>query len=221
MMKPPPPRRNYAQMVRVVRDDQSNPFSPQVPYQLGKAYAQPSSSGTDTRIRSLDELGINTRPVNQLQAPSLDANYNTRESTSLYHQISQDQQLYFDGVNPNPAPTRLDARPGTKTRTYLNSHAVSEKINVATGGHSTMQTKPMAGTATISGCSSSSTANSLFGATPSGNKAYSSALNSSSTPLESPLSNSSSVPKQTRLPFVKRHTLEGTSGTSLDFSLSF
>ena len=130
MTKTPPPRRNYAQMVRVVRDESSQQFSAQVPYQLGKAYGTEVSHPSETRVRSLDEIGINSRSPNQFQQPAINTNYNRRESTTLYHQLSSDQQQYFDGTNPNPSPTRLDARPGTKTRAYLSSNAPAEQINV-------------------------------------------------------------------------------------------
>jgi hypothetical protein len=212
MMKTPPPRRNYAQMVRVIRDEQSGQFNASTPYQLGKAYASEASSGSDTRIRSLDEIGINTRPANQLQSPDNSGYYSSRESTTLYHQLSDDQQLYFNGVSPKAAPTRLDARPGTKTRTYLNSNTPSENINVSSQRtHSSTHSGKQQNTLNAEmNMSKGNTA-----------KEYHSLLNTCSAPLETHIPNHSTAPKQTRLPFVERASLEGIEGTSLDFSLSF
>lgn len=208
MIKTPPPRRNYAQMVRVIRDEPSGQFTSNVPYQLGKAYGSEASSGTDTRIRSLDEIGINTRPVNQLQAPNNNSYYSNRESTTLYHQLTSDQQQYFDGVNPNPAPTRLDARPGTKTRAYLGSNAPSEHINVAA-----QQRSNSANTGT-SPANESMKINDDEHA-----KKSHSALHTRSTTRDTHIPNHSTAPKQTRLPFVERATLEGIANTTVDFSL--
>ena len=208
MITPPPPRRNYAQMVRVIRDEPSEQFSANVPYQLGKAYSSEASSGADTRIRSLDELGINTRPVNQLQAPNNNSYYSNRESTTLYHQLNDDQQLYFDGVSPKTAPTRLDARPGTKTRTYLGSDAPSEQINVAAQQRS--NTGNVGKTPVNDGIKMNNQSNA---------KDYHSLLNTRSAPIDTHMPNHSPTAKQTRLPFVERATLEGIANTTVDFSL--
>ena len=85
--KTPPPLRNYAQMARVVRDAQKSRFAPSVPYQLGKAYGSAAASAGRTRVRTLDEIGINSRPPNQLQPPETDSYYSRRESTASYSQI--------------------------------------------------------------------------------------------------------------------------------------
>ncbi|EGG93665.1 hypothetical protein IMCC1989_921 [gamma proteobacterium IMCC1989] len=210
--KTPPPLRNYAQMVRVVRDDNSNPFQASVPYQLGKAYSGISSSPGETRIRSLDEIGINSRSPNQLQPPDNNANYSRRESTILYHQLSGDQQRYFDGTSPNIAPTRQDAKPGTKTRTYLDSNAPSESIAVANSR---------------SGCTRESSASGssehLYHNTTKINHTNRthSPIQTHSQPADNRFSHEKAVAKQTQLPFVTRHSLEGTAGNSLDFSLNF
>jgi hypothetical protein len=217
----PPPLRNYAQMVRVVRDsnaggDSSNPFQLSVPYKLGKAYGGASTSGAETRIRSLDEIGIHSRSPNQLQAPNIDANYDRRSSTILYHQLTGDQQQFFDGISPNIAPTRQDARPGTKTRTYLGSglenYSTSEHIAV-----------------NASSASSRESTTSSSGHTPDHGDASSlllknrqpTSLQTHSLPVDSRFSHEKAAPKQTRLPFVTHHSLEGTAGNSLDFSLNF
>jgi hypothetical protein len=217
--KTPPPLRNYAQMVRVVRDDNSNPFQTSVPYQLGKAYSSTSSSAGETRIRSLDEIGINSRSPNQLQAPDNNANYNRRESTVLYHQLSGDQQRYFDGTSPNKAPTREDAKPGTKTRTYLGSDAPSESIMVKDSHTSSIRESSAGGSVDHSSLShphsSPSTSKNDHG------KRTHSPIQTHSQPIDSRFSHEKAAAKQTRLPFVTRHSLEGTAGNSLDFSLNF
>ncbi|MGS2718771.1 hypothetical protein ACVBE9_11395 [Eionea flava] len=232
----PPPLRNYAQMVRVVRDDSmgkgsvggdNNPFQASVPYQLGKAYGGAASSGAETRIRSLDEIGISSRSPNQLQAPDTQTNYDTRSSTVLYHQLSDDQQLYFDGVSPNKAPTRQDAMPGTKTRTYLgstSSQAATQQITVRAAS----QGQPATSRSGLSGSelSGSGLSNSELNASkPSSNAAtvrpQPTALQTHSLPVDSSFSHEKAAPKQTRLPFVTHHSLEGTAGNALGFSLTF
>lgn len=214
---PPPPRRNYAQMVRVVRDELKGAFKAQVPYQLANAYSFPSTSSDglldETRIRTLDELGMNTRPVNQLQNPGLESYYSQRESTILYHELSEDQQQYFEGVNPNPAPTRLDARPGTKSRAYLGSDTAAEKINVA---------EQRSVTASSSSATPSKKKPSRSGSIDSTrvHPGCQSNLATSSTPLNlQPIE--ASAPKQTRLPYVQHASLEGIAPTPLGFCLTF
>ncbi len=225
MIKNPPPLRNYAQMARVVRDDANNPFRAQVPYQLGKAYGTETSNPSEVRIRSLDEIGIHSRSPNQLQAPVPNNNYSRRESTSLYHQLSRDQQLYFDGISPNPAPTRMDARPGTKTRTYLNSQAASEHINVTANSHSSNEDKVNSRHSSHNEIIQNYSIHhrlmnmEIKNSTPQ--KFYRSSLNTSSFPVKTPLFNESPAPKQTRLPIVRHPSLGGTSGTGISFSLNF
>lgn len=216
--KAPPPLRNYAQMARVVRDEQKSRFAPSAPYQLGKAYGSPAVSGAETRVRTLDEIGINSRPPSQLQAPEADGYYNRRESTTLYHELSDDQQLYFDGVNPNPAPTRMSARPGTKTRAYLNSDATAERINVAvsggTGGNDLAGDGPAGG----HGEPTIRRQGAIHSGIP---KSHSKPLAISSSPVDIQPIDVAPAPKQTRLPFVKRASLEGIKGTDLGFNLTF
>lgn len=211
---PSPPLRNYAQMVRVVRDDQKSRFAPQVPYLLGKAYGNLSSSGSETRIRSLDEIGIHSRSPAQLQDPATENYYSTRESTILYHELNDDQQQYFDGVNPSPAPTRLDARPGTKSRTYLGSDAPSEHIVVAPSGRS------VASTPNTGNRQGSVQSHGMPKQVSSQERGARPPIQTASTPmdLDPP---KATAPKQTRLPFVTRHSLEGVAPTGLDFCLSF
>lgn len=221
----PPPLRNYAQMVRVVRDgsvgDGDNPFQASVPYQLGKAYSGVASSGAETRIRSLDEIGMSSRSPNQLQAPDTNANYDTRSSTVLYHQLSDDQQLYFDGVSPNMAPTRQDAMPGTKTRTYLgntNSQAATQQITV----RAATQGKPATSSAgSTSAELNDSNQSSSLSANHSSVRPQPTALQTHSLPVDRRFSHEKAAPKQTRLPFVTHHSLEGTAGNALGFSLTF
>jgi hypothetical protein len=203
--KTPPPLRNYAQMVRVVRDDNSNPFQASVPYQLGKAYGSVSTSPDETRIRSLDEMGINSRSPSQLQAPDNNANYSRRESTTLYHQLNSDQQRYFDGTSPNIAPTRQDAIPGTKTRTYLGSNAPSESI-VVKDSHTASSRE----VGRVSGAPKNNNTNRTQ-----------SPIQTHSQPIDSHFIHEKTIAKQTRLPFVTHHSLEGTAGKSLGFSLNF
>ncbi len=200
--KTPPPLRNYAQMARVVRDDQKQLFSPSVPYQLAKSYGDYTPSMAEVRIRSLDEIGINTRPAGQLQQSASDNYYNRRESTVIYHQLNDDQQQYFDGVSPNQSPTRRDALPGTKTRAYLNSDAASETINVAANydsnhyeytGHKRAEKT----------------------------KNHSAPLAKSASDIDVSFTHEKPIKKQTRLPAVYGHSLEGTAETSLEFDLSF
>ena len=222
--KTPPPLRNYAQMVRVVRDDNSNPFQASVPYQLGKAYSSTSSSAGETRIRSLDEIGINSRSPSQLQPPDNNANYNHRESTVLYHQLSGDQQRYFDGTSPNIAPTRQDAKPGTKTRAYLSSNASSESIAVTDSHPSNTRESSTSGS---SGHSSQyapqNTPQNTLQSTLQNNHTSRthSPIQTHSQPIDSRFSHEKATSKQTRLPFVTHHSLEGTAGSPLDFSLNF
>jgi hypothetical protein len=214
--KTPPPLRNYAQMVRVVRDDNSNPFQASVPYQLGKAYSNTSSSAGETRIRSLDEIGINSRSPSQLQPPDNNANYNRRESTVLYHQLSGDQQRYFDGTSPNIAPTRQDGKPGTKTRTYLSSDAPSESISVTDSHPSSTRES------STSGSSGHSSQYAPQNTSQSNHTSRThSPIQTHSQPIDSRFSHEKAAAKQTRLPFVTHHSLEGTAGSPLDFSLNF
>ncbi|MBX2807783.1 MAG: hypothetical protein KTR20_04045 [Cellvibrionaceae bacterium] len=193
----PPPRRHYAQMVRVVRNEQQGLYKNPVPYVLGKAYGTESTGPADTRIRSLDELGINSRPPNQLQAPSLTSNYTVREATALYAQLPREQQHYFEGINPNPAPTRQDAKPGTKTRVYLGSHATAETIDVA----------PSELTASTASSNSQRQANTAPAPAPAPKTHPAPAYQH---PLPA---------KQTLLPVVKAPALQGTVATALSFSL--
>ncbi|ODS22930.1 hypothetical protein AB835_11560 [Candidatus Endobugula sertula] len=220
MMATPPPRRHYGQMVRVVREDTTNPFSSQVPYQLGKAYGKQIASATETRIRSLDELGIHSRSPNQSQAPATDNNYNRRESSTLYHQLSADQKRYFDGMSPNSAPTRLDARPGGKSRTYLGDHAISEDINIMTGKCSIMVASSDTGEqsdVTSYQHNNSDFMKQLF----KQSKVHDSLLKKRSSTVDIRFSHPTLAPKQTRLPMIQQASLEGTAKTGLGFSLAF
>lgn len=192
--KTPPPRRNYQQMVRVVRDGDSKP----VPYQLAKAYGEPASNPTETRERSLDEIGINSRTSRQPEAPGNDGYLPTRESTTLYHELSPEQQQYFDGTTPNPAPTRQDGWPGTKSRAYLGGDAEHVTITPPGSGeksHKKEQREEKADTSRSRQHSQTDTGD------------------------FSPLPPAPHVKKQTKLPIVKRPSLKGTKGTDIGFDI--
>lgn len=117
-MRTPAPLRNYQQMVRVVRDNQPHSCC-RLPYQLARAYGDGNASPTETRLRSLDEIGIDARSQRQPEPAASNNFVSTRETTTLYHQLDDQQQSYFRGINPDPAPTRQSAWPGTKSRAYL------------------------------------------------------------------------------------------------------
>lgn len=205
MPKPPPPLRDYQQMVRVVREQQKSLFTQGVPYQLGKAYGKEAPSADETRMRSLDEIGINSRSPSHLQDPAADNNFNARETTSLYHQLSPSQQQYFSGQGPNHSPTRQDGLPGTKTRSFLGSHYEAEKIAVSEGPdqRDISRAKQQA-----SGADSTNEPE----ASPNGG---------TSTPdFDTHFEHQVPGPKQTRLPIVRPAPLEGTSPTELDFRLT-
>ena len=189
---PPPPRRQYAQMVRVVRDGKRALFQSPVPYQLGKAYGSEQSPPTETRIRTLDELGINSRSPDKAQSPGTDNHYNRRESTTLYHQLAADQQSYFNGISPKAASTRQDAQAGTKSRAYLGGNTPSQDIMVA----------PL----------------SQQGANDNKSKQrdYHSTLAKQSAPMDGGFSYQQPTQgKQTQLPLVKPSSLEGIAQTPL------
>ena len=132
-MKTPPPLRNYKQMVRVVRDNDQANTSSSVPYQLGNAYGNDNPSPVETRERTLDENGINSRTPRQPESAGLEGYLSARETSSQFHKLDDGQQQYFTGTNPNPAPSRQDSLPGTKSRAYLssdNEQANSERVLV-------------------------------------------------------------------------------------------
>ncbi|ASP39839.1 hypothetical protein CHH28_14665 [Bacterioplanes sanyensis] len=126
-MTTPPPLRHYQQMVRVVRDQPHGCC--RLPYQLARAYGEGSVSATETRLRSLDEIGVDARSARKPEPPATNNFVSPRESTALYHQLDGNQQSYFRGVSPNPAPTRQDGWSGTKSRAYLGGGS-QESVNI-------------------------------------------------------------------------------------------
>lgn len=228
--KPPPPRRNYRQMVRVVREGNSAASGPldapgAVPYRMAEAYGEGEATPTQTRERSLDELGIDSRTSRRPEAPATDNYLPQREATTLYHQISHDQQLYFDGSSPDRAPTRSAAWPGTKTRTYLDSDAQAQGITPtppSRGGHGTLSPPDNGGQrAATSTSEANGERNSESNRAQHAGNGSGSEKPGKPSPrhIPTPMPPAPEIRKQTRLPIVGQPSLEGTQGTAVDFDL--
>lgn len=221
-MKTPLPLRDYKQMVRIVREaSDCSTFTPRVPYKLGHAYGDSNCNPTEKRERTLDENGINSRTPRQPEPVSVNNYLGQRESTATISRLSTDQQVYFTGTNPNPAPTRQDGWPGTKIRAYLgagdNTQYNAEKVVI---------TRPTQNTSIITNpdneavgvCEPKTDSETLA--------QRGSAISHSSTPQ--PLSSNHSeaetvtraplYKKQTRLPIIKSPSIEGIKGTGLSVS---
>jgi hypothetical protein len=195
----PPPQRNYRQMVRVIRD----PGAPggnasQVPYKLGFAYSQASDSPTQTRERTLDEIGIDSRTPRRPESTGLENYASRRETTAYFHRLTPAQQLYFTGTNPNPAPSRQEGWPGTKTRAYLGSGVAAEQVIVSPPGSAATRGQHDAQSAATTMPSPG------FG-----------------SPITPPQTQSAQwyPGKQTRLPIINRPSLHGMQGVAIHFTL--
>lgn len=203
MKKVSPPLRNYQQMVRVIRDKNSDATgSTHVPYKLGHAYAETQSTPWITRERTLDELGMNGRTTRQPENTGNNNYMSSRETSINFHKLNDEQRAYFRGVMPKEGPTRQDGWPGTKSRAWLDSDASAEKVTIppprtenSGRGHKTL--------------SAAQTGLSLH--------------HHPFQRMDSPnyFHNPPAGPKKTKLPIVKAPDLTGTQGSDIGFDLSF
>lgn len=201
-MKTPMPLRNYQQMLRVIRDNDDMAQRSGNTYQLGTAYSGPVINPADTRLRSLDELGLNFRSSRQPEPKGLDRFLPRRASTSHFHQLNPGLQRYFTGTSAEAAPTRRDGWAGTKARAYLGG-----------GGENVVIPNPRSFTQGDTGNADEQRQRS--GSTPPGGtdteKVFTAQPNPNS--IAPPQTNAG---KQTRLPRVAKADLEGTWGPGLE-----
>lgn len=195
--QPPPPQRDYRQMVRIVREDASGPGAST--HRLGEAYGAAAPTPTATRERSLDELGIDARTSRRPEPPATDNILPQRSATALYHQLGAAQQACLDG---NPAATsspRAALWPGTRERAWLDSEQPAQEVT---------PTPPERGSA---GAGPESAARPPAGA---GTPAHPPPQH-----VPVPLPPPPEVKKQTRLPLAGAAPLDGIQGSSVDFDL--
>ncbi len=126
-----PPRRDYKQMVRIVRDKPNSSIS----YKMGNAYGEKHSAfgfdnadGTQVRIRTLNEMNIASTSPRRPEDPAMNGFLPTRESSILYHDLNDSTQRYLSGQGGAQATRRGDGSPGTKLRTELGKDAFEQKI---------------------------------------------------------------------------------------------
>ncbi|GGY41843.1 hypothetical protein GCM10011297_13570 [Bacterioplanes sanyensis] len=192
-MTTPPPLRSYRQMVRVVRDQPH--ACCRLPYQLARAYAEENATPVETRLRSLDEIGMDGRSPRLPEAPGNAGFLSTRESTTLFHSLDEQQQSYFRGISPKAAPTRQDGWSGTKSRAYLGGGS-QESVTVTPPSERSdaAATLPADHAPTASSPNPSPHTAADLSYQPSALKAG----------------------KQTRLPLVERPSLQGIKGTDVE-----
>lgn len=129
-----PLRRDYKQMVRIVRDQTNSSIS----YKMGTAYGDSKHhfdggfdshfNATQVRIRTLNEMNLPSTSLRRPEAPAVDGFLPTRESSILYHQLNDNIQHYLNGQGGAQAVRRSDGNPGTKLRTELGKDAFEHTI---------------------------------------------------------------------------------------------
>lgn len=199
-MKTPPPLRNYQQMVRIVRSGADSSGFTAVPYRLAQAYGSEAPSPVDVRLRSLDESGLNLRTSRQPEPAATDNYLPVRANSTLFHQLHAQDQSYLNGMAPPQTGSRRDSYPGTKSRGYLNSDALSESVIAAAPQPRTTHSES---------------------AHKAGNLQAEPTETSQPQPM-APVQSAHPAPKagkQTRLPLVQEAPLNGIQGVGLDFSL--
>lgn len=201
-MTTPPPLRGYRQMVRVVRDQPH--ACCRLPYQLARAYAEENATPVETRLRSLDEIGMDGRSPRQPEAPGNAGFLSTRESTTLFHSLDEQQQSYFRGISPKAAPTRQDGWSGTKSRAYLGGGS-QESVTVTPPS----ERSDAAATQPVDHVPADHV--------PTASSPHASPNPSPHTPADLSYQPSGlKTGKQTRLPLVERPSLQGIKGTDVE-----
>lgn len=125
-----PPLRDYKQMVRIIRDQNNSALS----YQMGTAYGShgdnlfESISGTERRIRTLNEMNMPSTSLRRPEAPAVDGFLSTRASSTLYHDLNDSTQRYLNGQGGAQMVRRSDGDPGTKLRTDLGHDAFAKNV---------------------------------------------------------------------------------------------
>ena len=199
-MKTPPPLRNYQQMVRIVRSGADSSGFTAVPYRLAQAYGSGAPSPADVRLRSLDESGLNLRTSRQPEPAATDNYLPVRANSTLFHQLHAQDQSYLNGMAPPQTGSRRDSYPGTKSRGYLNSDALSESVIAAAPQPRTTHSESAHNAGNLQADNIDTLQ--IQPITPG------------QPPRPAP-----GTGKQTRLPLVQDTPLDGIQGVGLDFSL--